>query len=247
MTSLSKEELIFMAKVCEQAEKYKDMLSYAKKLILQIPDEGPNIEERNLLSVAYKNLIGDKRTSWRAISSIEQKELLKGYPHAHLIVQKRKIIEEELKEICYDALDFVENNLLKSSHTAHSRIFFTRMKGDYYRYLVECLHGDEKSDTMDQCYETYDEVMEIAETELKATDPTRLSLALNFSVNWYEFLGNRAKGREIGMKAFNDALEELEELDDENYREATMLMQMLRDNETRWMVEEKPEQAEQSN
>jgi len=74
--SLSHDELIFMAKVSEQTERFEDMLDYMKKA----SSEGREltIEERNLLSVAYKNTVGSRRTAWRALSSIEQKEEAKG-------------------------------------------------------------------------------------------------------------------------------------------------------------------------
>ena len=59
-------------------------------------------DDRNLLSVAYKNVVGTRRSSWRVISSIEQKssddkkrELAKGY---------REKIEKELEQICNEVL-----------------------------------------------------------------------------------------------------------------------------------------------
>jgi len=246
MISLSKEELLFMVKACQQAEKFKDMLFYVKQLILQTSE--PNIEERNLFSLSFRLNVSENRISWRVACSLEQKDLTQGHPNAHLIVQQRKIIEAELKELCYDCLDFVKNNLLKSSHTAHSRVFFNRMRGDYYRYLADCVNGDEKLEVMDNCVAAYEQAMEIAEAELKVTDPRRLELALSFSVFCHEILGNGARCREIAMKGFDDAFEKIDEIDDEDYKDATAIMQLLRDNVALWEAEEeKSEQAEQVN
>ena len=65
-----------MAKITEQTERYEDMLEAMNKVVQSNGDL--TVEERNLLSVAYKNSIGSRRTAWRAISSIEQKEESKG-------------------------------------------------------------------------------------------------------------------------------------------------------------------------
>lgn len=70
--SLKRDELIYMAKISEQTERFEDMLDYIKQVVKQNPEL--SIEERNLLSVAYKNSVGSRRTAWRALSSIEQRE-----------------------------------------------------------------------------------------------------------------------------------------------------------------------------
>jgi len=66
-----KEEQVQRAKLAEQAERYDDMANAMKK-VTESASELSN-EERNLLSVAYKNVVGARRSSWRVISSIEQK------------------------------------------------------------------------------------------------------------------------------------------------------------------------------
>lgn len=59
-------------------------------------------EERNLLSVAYKNLVGSRRSSWRVVSSVEQKA--SDEARKELAKEYREKIEAELKDICKDVL-----------------------------------------------------------------------------------------------------------------------------------------------
>lgn len=67
------------------------------------------VEERNLLSVAYKNVIGARRASSRIISSIEQKEENKGNEqHVAKIKEYRQKVENELSGICNDILTIRE-------------------------------------------------------------------------------------------------------------------------------------------
>ena len=103
------------------------------KVVARMPTE-LSVEERNLLSVAYKNVIGSRRASWRVISSIEQKsETAK----ASLIVAYKKKIETELETICGDILTIIQDQLIPHSAGDEGKVFYYKMKGDYHRYLAE--------------------------------------------------------------------------------------------------------------
>ena len=107
------------------------------KAVAQQPQE-LTVEERNLLSVAYKNVIGSRRASWRVISSIEQK----GEADKLSLIQtyKRKI-ETELEDICSDILEIIKNELIPNSDSEEGKVFYYKMKGDYHRYLAEVCGG----------------------------------------------------------------------------------------------------------
>jgi len=80
MAGQGKDYNVYMAKMAEQAERYDEMADFMK-VVAEFPEE-LSVEERNLLSVAYKNAVGSRRASWRIISSIEQKESSKGNEEA---------------------------------------------------------------------------------------------------------------------------------------------------------------------
>lgn len=105
------------------------------------------VEERNLLSVAYKNVVGSRRASWRIVTSIEQKEESKGNEnHVKIIKEYRQKVEKELSDICLDVLDVLDKHLVPSATSVDSKVFYFKMRGDYYRYLAEFKSPEERMD-----------------------------------------------------------------------------------------------------
>jgi len=228
----SREDSIYTARLAEQAERYDEMAEAMKK-VAQLNDE-LSVEERNLLSVAYKNVVGSRRASLRIISSIEQKEESRGKAdHLAKAREYKKKVEKELTEICNDILDVLDKNLVPASGTSESKVFYYKMKGDYHRYLAESTSGESKTTSADKALEAYKQASEIA-VELLATNPIRLGLALNFSVFYYEIMNSPDNAIQLAKTAFDDAIEKLEHLTDESYKDSTLIMQLLRDNITLW-------------
>eukprot|EP00300_Choanocystis_sp_HF-7_P008488 c15931_g1_i2.p1 GENE.c15931_g1_i2~~c15931_g1_i2.p1 ORF type:complete len:264 (+),score=21.74 c15931_g1_i2:104-793(+) len=193
------------------------------------------VEERNLLSVAYKNVIGSRRASWRIVSSIEQKEESKGNEsHVNKIKGYRTKIETELKNICQDILTVLDKHLIPSSSTGESKVFYYKMKGDYHRYLAEFAQADARKEAAENSLVAYKAASDIAMTELPPTHPIRLGLALNFSVFYYEILNSPDRACHLAKQAFDDAIAELDTLSEESYKDSTLIMQLLRDNLTLW-------------
>mmetsp|Transcript_23093 Transcript_23093/g.92401 ORF Transcript_23093/g.92401 Transcript_23093/m.92401 type:complete len:257 (-) Transcript_23093:218-988(-) len=237
MDEQTREKAVYLAKLAEQAERYDEMVSEMRKVAAQTNESTKelSIEERNLLSVAYKNVIGARRASWRIISSIESREETKGNTsHVQIAKEYRTKIEEELAKICEDILDILEKNLIASAKSGESKVFYYKMKGDYHRYLAE-FSRDEKRKTASQLsLEAYQGATDVAVTDLQPTHPIRLGLALNFSVFYYEILNSPDRACSLAKQAFDDAIAELDHLPEDSYKDSTLIMQLLRDNLTLW-------------
>jgi 14-3-3 protein epsilon len=143
---MGQEDAVYLAKLAEQAERYEGM-SLDMKLsiipaywqsvfpemvdnmkIVASEDRDLTVEERNLLSVAYKNVIGARRASWRIVTSIEQKEESKGNStQVTLIKEYRQKIETELAKICEDILDVLDKHLIPSAKSGESKVFYHKM------------------------------------------------------------------------------------------------------------------------
>jgi 14-3-3 protein epsilon len=228
-----RENNVYMAKLAEQAERYDEMVEAMKKVASL--DVELTVEERNLLSVAYKNVIGARRASWRIISSIEQKEENKGNDtHVARIKEYRNKVEKELNDICGDILQVLDKHLIPAATTGESKVFYYKMKGDYYRYLAEFATGDPRKEAAENSLTAYKAASDTANTDLPPTHPIRLGLALNFSVFYYEILNSPDRACHLAKQAFDDAIAELDTLSEDSYKDSTLIMQLLRDNLTLW-------------
>ncbi|CAK9176230.1 unnamed protein product [Ilex paraguariensis] len=242
-TELSREENVYLAKLAEQAERYEEMVEFMEKVAKSVDDEELTVEERNLLSVAYKNVIGARRASWRIISSIEQKEGSRGNEDRVAVIKDyRGQIETELSKICDGILSLLDVHLIPSATAAESRVFYLKMNGDYHRYLAEFKTGTERKEAAENTLSAYKSAQDIAVAELAPTHPIRLGLALNFSVFYYEILSSPDRACTLAKQAFDEAISELDSLGEESYKDSTLIMQLLRDNLTLW-TSDTPEDA----
>lgn len=239
--AMEKTELIQKAKLAEQAERYDDMATCMKA----VTEQGAELsnEERNLLSVAYKNVVGGRRSAWRVISSIEQKTDTSD-KKLQLIKDYREKVESELRSICTTVLELLDKYLIANATNPESKVFYLKMKGDYFRYLAEVACGDDRKQTIENSQGAYQEAFDISKKEMQPTHPIRLGLALNFSVFYYEILNNPELACTLAKTAFDEAIAELDTLNEDSYKDSTLIMQLLRDNLTLWTSDSAGEECD---
>jgi 14-3-3 protein epsilon len=232
----SRDDDVYQAKLAEQAERYEEMVESMKKVAKT--DQELTVEERNLLSVAYKNLIGARRASWRIITNIESKEENKSENSKMAMTKKyRSQVEKELRDICQDILDLLDKNLVPNAASGESKVFYLKMKGDYHRYKAEFATQEDRKEAAENSLVAYTKANDIAQNELPPTHPIRLGLALNFSVFYYEILNTPERACRLAKQAFDDAIAELDTLNEDTYKDSTLIMQLLRDNLTLWTTD----------
>jgi len=199
------------------------------------------VEERNLLSVAYKNIVGARRAAWRVISSLLTTDG-RNAMQMRVLGEYKITVESELDGLCHQILNMLEQTLIQNSTGTEEKVFYLKMAGDYYRYLAEFkrdINAGEKP-PQEKAAKMYEEALKVANDGLKSedplpkTNPILLGLTLNFSVFYYEILQKPDKACQLAKNGFDAAVDELDSLEEESYKDATLIMQLLRDNLTLW-------------
>ncbi|XP_066294695.1 14-3-3 protein zeta-like [Branchiostoma lanceolatum] len=232
--------LLQRAKVAEQAEMYEDMVKCMKELV----EMGGKLstEERNLLSVAYKNVVGSRRSAWRLVTALDQKKAGEGVDESDSARQAVKWMREkvvtDLKKLCGDVLTLIDKFVLPTVENKENEVFYNKMKGDYYRYLAEISEGSEREDMVTKAKESYEKAYAKATTSLTPTNPIRLGLALNWSVFHYEIRKDPKEACRVAKEAFDAAISDIDQLKEDSYKDSTLIMQLIRDNLTLWTSEQ---------
>jgi len=262
-------EMMASAKVCEAASLWQEgadiMVEVFRTRINKM--EEPSQEERDMLSNHFKNLVGSLRAAWRTIDDgddSDAKAAMLEWIKNDMIAKSNRLINlveqnmfkpEDLTKPGMTAKDFgkflsemvcPEDNTNKKDWI-RGKVFYLKMCGDYYRYIAELTKKDERSQSdKDKAEEMYKAAMKAAKAQLGETDPTRLGLALNWSVCCFELLNNAKEAKTIAKNAFDNAIQKLDTLNDNSYKDSTLIMQLLRDNLTIWTGDEQREDDEQA-
>merc|ERR1711976_640132 len=109
-----------------------------------------------------------------------------------------------------------DGNLIGKASSGESKVFYQKMKADYYRYIAEFTEGDKKTQAAENARLAYEEASKVAEKDLVVTHPIRLGLALNYSVFQYEVLSNPEEACKMARTAFEDAIAELDNVSEDS-------------------------------
>ena len=233
----STDENIFLARVAEQAERFEDMV----KFLGQVLDEKAgdvSADERNLLSVAFKNLISGKRAACRTIAAIEQNPKYSKFSDA--LANYKSTIETQLTEDCEHVIKMINDKVLAKDCQPEAKAFFVKMVGDYYRYIAENAKESKLDEVKQKALKAYDEANDIT---LPPCNPIKLGLALNFSVFHYEVMKNHAAACKLADEALQNALDKIDELEEDDFRDAKSIIELLKENLTLWKEEEEDDNA----
>jgi 14-3-3 protein epsilon len=233
------EKQVYLAMLAEQCNRFEDMMNFLDEMVRNKTD-ALSSDERNLLSIAYKNTITLRRTAIRTLSAYEAKERKKeDSAYLAYIVEYKKRVEDELEKLCDKIIKSIDQFLLPKSTDAESSVFYHKMKADYYRYVAENIEESRKKSFADQSLASYNEAMKNAES-LEVINPIRLGLALNFSVFYYEVIGDRDRACNIAKETLanaNSQLQKFDENDDEEHKDAISIANLLQENLSMWTSE----------
>jgi 14-3-3 protein epsilon len=239
----TRDELLYLAKLYERAEKFDDMVKWIGKFV----QLDPNLthDERNILSAGYKNVISSKRASWRLLHSLEKKEEKKpSSGNLNYLLEVKGRIEDEMRNICNDIQDTLDKYLVPNSKDNEIKVFYLKLKGDYYRYRSEFTSGQEQEKAANQAERAYREAYDIADKHIPISSSIRLGLALNFSVFYYEIKNMKEEACIIAKSAFEESMKILDDLERNKAKDTILIIQLLKENLILWNNEINDEDGE---
>merc|ERR1719222_57307 len=131
----------------------------------------------------------------------------------------------------------VKNKCLGLAANDESKAFFQKMIGDYYRYVAESATADKLEEVKNGALKGYEEADKLSKG-LNPCNPIRLGLALNFSVFHYEVMNDKKRACDLGEQALTEALEKIDDVDEETFRDAKSIIELLKENLSLWKEEE---------
>jgi len=238
---MEKDQNLYFAKIAEDCYRHEEMIEFVVEMI-KGKEKDLDSEERNLFSIAFNNFTFKCRNNIRTLTGIEFKEKCSNQSQylPYILEYKRKIVDD-FKRMCDYLISIIDSYLLNRTKDIENKIFYLKMKGDYNRYMAEFAQGELKTKVSNAGWIAYNSAYEYSDS-LSPINPITLGLALNFSVFYYEVMGDQDNACGIIKNVLDAADKEMSTIDtpedDEKHRDALSIINLLRENLDLWKVEE---------
>ena len=233
--NLTREELVYLAKLYEKTERYPDMVKTINKFVELDPKLTK--KERNILCSGYKNIISGKRASWRLLKSMEKKESKNNKTQIESIHQVKKSIENDITKIIEEIISIIDKYLEPNAQDTEIKVFYMKLKADYLRYKCEYTSGKEFTEACSKAEKIYKEAYDISNKSIPISSSTRLGLALNYSVFYYEIKGLKEEAMKIAKNAFEESMKILDVLEKSRPKDTILIIQLMKENLILWSNE----------
>ena len=210
------------------------MYYYMEDIVKFYKDKILSSDERNLLSIEMKNKINNNMNAIRTVSAYFNREKKKKSDYLPYIIEYKQKLMIELEENCYKFIEVIDL-LLPKAKDDQSKVFYYKLKGDYYRRMAEAEEGNLKKVATEGAKKSYDNALQYIKT-LKIIDPIRLGLFLNLSVYYYEILENHQKAIEISRNTIKESEKDLKNVDEEDdeIKDAISIINLIKENLSKW-------------
>lgn len=214
--------------MAEAADRFEDMLNYVRIFTAQCDGE-LTINERSLVSIAFQNNMSRLRRSRRILLSLQAAT---PDDRSKAFIAK---VETEILALGNEVLALLERDFVPRASNDEAKVFYIKMQADHRRYLAETFPSEPSHAQLAKG--SYDSAVEVAARALLSTDPLRLGLLLNASVFQYDIMRDVRGAWAMAKDAFDEALEGLDTLSEDRYREAVIVLKLLRENLQAWLPE----------
>lgn len=204
ISTLSKDDILFLARLSDKAARYDRMKDLMKQFIIEGYELTPT--ERQLFSVAFRDVISTKRSSWRALFAIKG-DAIHDEGREAAVAEHLSDLSHDIETISKDVLGLISNHILPLCTNPESKVFFLKLQADYERYIAEVSTSAAHSRWASKSFESYKSAADLALCCLPPTHPTRLGLMLNFSIYYYEIDNSPERACVLARATYEDALE----------------------------------------
>jgi 14-3-3 protein epsilon len=230
------EKTTLRAKAAQLAEDWDDMAKYMKA---RCEEDGHLLpQDRDLLSIAFKNSVDSRRHALRIAAATEEmawKQSRADNDKEKIARAYRKKVEDEVIKQCEDFIHLLKSKLLPIAERGEAKVFYLKLMGDFCRYKIEAARDAEaKLKLTEAATETYDEALVEAKAHLLDTHPLRLGLALNYAVFQHTVLRDRDQAIRTAKAALYGAKKDLISLPEEAQRDTEELCISLQENVSNW-------------